>query len=157
MPKLKVREVKNMKSGIGAFGTTIFNNFVHLSDVPELQHSRSEIIRLLSSANMLSYVLYNNSNMMLGYLVGEKKHLNDGRIVFYVSYMYIGKKYRSKKLGSYLMNLIIDKCRETGIKFITLTCDTKNKKVMSFYEKMKFVQDPLLRNFKRHDIFTLYL
>ncbi len=71
--------------------------------------------------------------------------------------MYVGKNFRGKKIGSQLMNLAINRCKLTGINFVVLTCDTKDKKVYSFYERMGFMPDPLLRNFGRHEVLTLYL
>lgn len=156
MEKVKIVEISKMKSGINNFAKIVFNNFKHISRIPELQHNMIEISRLLSSSNTISYVIY-SSNVIIGYLIGEKKHLNDGRIVFYISYLYICKKYRGKNLGSHLVNLIIDKCKSWGIKFILLTCDTKDSKVIKFYDKFGFRPDTLLRSGNDYDVYTLYL
>ena len=95
---------------------TIFNNFIHLANIPQLEHNKNELLRLLTSYNTITYVAYCDDKI-IGYLVGEDKQLNDGRIVFYISYIYIGKNYRGMKLGSKFMSLIIDKSKSKGVTF----------------------------------------
>jgi len=154
--KVSIKEINQMRSGIIEFADTIYNNFVHLSKTPQLEHNRQELRRLLSSYNTTSYVAY-SGNIMIAYLVGETKKLNDGRMVFYISYLYVGQKYRGLKLGTKLMDLVFKKCKKDGVQFVTLTCDVKDKKVVEFYERMGFMPDPILRNYGQHEVFTLYL
>jgi GNAT superfamily N-acetyltransferase len=120
-------------------------------------HSKNEILRSLTSDDTFCYFLYDNKKL-IGYLTGEYKTLNDNRYVFYVSYFYICSSYRNKQLGSKLMKLLINKCTREGTKFILLTCDTFDNKVVQFYKKLGFVQDPILGDEnKRHNVFVLYL
>jgi ribosomal protein S18 acetylase RimI-like enzyme len=154
--KVSIKEINQMRTGIIQFADTIYNNFIHLSSKPQLQHNRQELRRLLSSHNTTSYVAYMDKTI-IGYLVGETKKLNDGRFVFYISYLYVGQKYRGLKLGSKLMDLVLKKCKKEGIQFVTLTCDIDDKKVIEFYERMGFMPDPILRNHSKHEVFTLYL
>ena len=101
-------------------------------------------------------MIYKN-NSIIAYLVGEMKDLNDGRRCYYISYLYVGEKYRGKKIGTKLMNLIIEKCKVNRIKYLLLTCDTNDKPVFEFYEKLGFVPDTILRNYGRHEVMTLFL
>jgi ribosomal protein S18 acetylase RimI-like enzyme len=154
--KITLKEISHMKTGVISFVNTIYNNFIHLSNNHQLEHNRNELKRLLSSNNMLSYVAYHDTNI-IAYIIGETKQLNDGRVVFYISYLYVGNKYRGMKLGSKLMSLIIQKCNLMGTTFVMLTCDTQDSKVYEFYKKMKFITDPILQNFTQHEILTLFL
>ena len=65
--------------------------------------------------------------------------------------------YRRHKIGSYLMDKIIDYCKNNSIKFIVLSCDTYDKQVVDFYtKKYKFIKDPVLSTGGRHDVFCLF-
>ena len=154
--KLSIKEITNMKNGVNMLSDIIYNNFSYLSDRPELQHNVHEIQKLLTAPDTLSFVVYNNDSI-IAYLVGEYKKLNDGRVCYYISYVYVCEKYRGKKIGTKLMNLVIDKCKNNNIKYLLLTCDTQDKPVYEFYEKMGFVPDTLLRNYGRHEVMTLFL
>ena len=55
------------------------------------------------------------------------------------------------------MNKIIKKCQDNGTKFIVLTCDTQDQKIVNFYKKYGFKIDSYLGNGKRHEVFSLYL
>ena len=94
---------------------------------------------------------------MIAYLIGEFKTLNDGRYVYYISYLYVAKPYRSRKIGAQLMKLIISKCNNIGVKHIILTCDTHDRKVLTFYKNIGFIPDPVLKNLSRHEVYTLYM
>lgn len=157
MSKIVIKELINIKhDSINGFANSIYNNFIYISDNEDLMHSKDEIKRLLASKNTICYVMYDNNNI-IAYIVGEKKHLDDGRFTYYIDYIYVSKKYRGRKLGTKLIDIAINKCKNLGIKFIMLTCDTHDDKVMSFYIKIGFMPDPVLRNFKRHEVLTLYL
>jgi ribosomal protein S18 acetylase RimI-like enzyme len=135
----------------------VYKNFVYLSNFPNLSHTRTELKRLLSSTNSIYYLVYDNKNQIIGYLIGEFKTLNDSRRVFYISYLYIANIYRGKGIGKQLMNMIINKMSSIGIRYIMLTCDTKDQKVMNYYTSLGFVPDAVLRTMDRHEIYVLYL
>ena len=124
---------------------------------PNLGHNIDEIRRLLNDRNMISYVAYDKQGKIIAYLIGEMKHLNDGRIVYYISYLYVIPQYRNRKIGSQLIHLMIQKCKQRGTKFIMLTCDTSNKMLIAFYMKRGFIRDPILKNGKQHEVFCLYV
>jgi ribosomal protein S18 acetylase RimI-like enzyme len=150
--KISIKEISKMKNGLNSFVSTIYNNFIHLSKIPQLEHNQNEIIKLLTSPSMISYVAYHDTQI-IAYIIGEIKHLNDGRIVYYISYLYIGNKYRDMKLGTKLMNLIINKCKTSNINSILLTCDILDNRVTNFYKRIGFTPDPILQNFTNHEVF----
>lgn len=137
----------------------IFNNFFYLTNFPELQHTKKDIMDILSSnskSKILCYLLYDDKKL-IGYLIGDFRTFPDNRYGFYISYVFIAEKYRNQKLGSKLMNLLIEKCKKVSVKFIILTCDTNDKKIVNFYKKYGFKVDSSLGGNKRHDVFCLNL
>lgn len=134
----------------------IFNNFNYLTEFPELSHTKKEIIKLLQSDNSIIYLVY-DKNKLIGYLVGDARKFPDGRYGYYISYLYVLKSYRNKKIGSTLMNMLINNAKNQGIKFILLTCDTDDTKVVNFYIKYGFKVDSSLGGSKRHNVYCLYL
>jgi GNAT superfamily N-acetyltransferase len=140
-----------------AFVDVVYNNFIYLTKFPELMHTREEIKRILKSDETFGCIIYDENNNIVGYLIGEFKNLNDNRYVYYISYFYILQKYRSKGIGKIIMKVVINKCTKRGIKFVMLTCDLYDGKIVEFYKKMGFVDDPVLNSKGRHRVMTLFL
>lgn len=155
MKKLVVSELRQMINPNNLINT-IYDNFIYLKEQQNLMHNKQEIKRLLTDENMIGYMVY-DGNYIIAYLIGETKHLTDGRIVYYISYMYVAPKYRKHKIGSYLLKKVILDTKNRGLKFILLTYDVSNNKLLNFYTKFGFHRDPILKNNQQHDIFTLYL
>ena len=155
MNKIKCIEVRKIKNH-SLLATVAYNNFIYLTKFPELMHTKEDIVKALQSDGNLCYLLYDGNNL-IGYLIGDFRTLQDSRYAYYISYLYISKQYRDKKLGSRLMDKIIKKCQDTGVKFIVLTCDTKDDKIIRFYERYGFKVDSYLGGGKRHEVFTLYI
>ena len=134
----------------------IYKNFNYLIKYPELQHNMKTIIETLKAEGNFCYLLYHDIKL-IGYLVGDFRVLPDNRYGYYISYAYICEDYRNRKLGSQLMNKLINKVKEKGVKFIVLTCDVRDKQVVKFYQKYGFNKDPNLGGNKPHIVFSLYL
>jgi len=138
--------------------TTIYKNFADISNQDGAIHTPQEISKLLKSSDFIGLFVYTEEKTIAGYLIGELKRLDDGRYVYYISYIYVANKYRNNKIGTYLMDLLIKKCKTIwGINFIVLTCDTKDPKIVKFYQNFGFIPDPVIRTMRRHDVMTLYL
>ena len=155
MSKIKCVETNKIKNP-ELLASVVFNNFIYLTHFPELQHTKKDIVKILITDSCLCYLLY-DENKLIGYLIGDFRNLPDNRYAFYVSYVYISDKYRNRKLGSELMQYLIKRCNDVGTKFIVLTCDTNDQKVVNFYTKMGFVIDSSLGGNKRHNVYCLYL
>ena len=143
-PKLVIKEIRGFKDPL-PFASTVYNNFGYLSKDPEAQHNMNEILRLFRDENFVGFLVY-LGNKIVAYLVGEKKVLNDGRMVFYITYIFVSNKFRGKKIGTQLIGRLINRCKDWGIKFILLTCDVKNEKAYTWYKKIGFQEDPLLNS-----------
>lgn len=157
MIKFTIREIRGV-SDPTPFATLIYKNFQYLEKEPVLNHNIDEIKKLLTNENFIGLLVYDNNGKMIAYLVGEIKHLNDGRITYYITYFYVAPMYRHKRIGSKLLQLLINKCKQNwGVNYITLTCDINDRKLLEFYKKRGFDVDIMLKNGGRHEIYTLYL
>lgn len=166
MPKFIIKEVERLTKDINFFADIVYKNFLHLSRYPKLKHNKKEIVRLLQSYDMVSYFVYNAENVLIAYLIGERKTLDDGRYVFYISYLYVAKRYRKHGIGGKLIDRIKKKFQmstsagninDSSIHNIVLTCDTRNKETCLFYRKRGFMPDPTYRTFDEYDVYTAYI
>jgi len=154
--KIYYRDLLPMRENTTHFTDVIYNNFLNLRRNKDLKHTKTEISRLLVSQKMYGFLIYNNA-ILIGYLVGEMLNLNDGRLVYYINYLYVAKKYRKKGLGEQLVKLALRKSENIGLSFVVLTCDTYNQHVCEFYKKRGFILDPILSKGAQYDVFTYYL
>lgn len=141
---------------INMFVDIIYNNFKNLAEYPDLKHNRTDIYNLLKSSTMKGYIV-RQSNKILGYLIGEDMILADGRKIYYVSYIFITESFRNKKLGSKLIDIVINNSRLLNFDGVMLTCDTEDSKVFYFYQKLGFMPDLVLRRYNRHDVMYLQI
>ncbi len=146
--------VTNKINNPESFAKTIYNNFIYLTAYPELSHDINSIKDCIDSNNPLSIIIKFDKKI-IGYLVGDFRELADKRYVFYVSYMYVSEQYRSKGIGTKLVQTLIQTCLNYKVNLILLTCDTNDKKIIKFYEKFGFKKDPILASNKRHDQYSL--
>jgi len=158
MDVIRIDEVNRHKihSNISIYTKIIYENFIELTQFSNVKHTPQDIYALLESENMVGYVII-YAKKIIGYLFGEYTSLNDGRNVYYLSYIYIAPKYRKAQLGTKLLIKLINMCNHRGTKFIILTCDSQDKKVMNFYKKFGFINDPVLKRSDRYMVMCLYL
>ena len=81
----------------------IFLNFIFLMEEQDIRFSVNDIQRLFISRNIVGWFLLNDNENIVGYLIGEIKHLDDGRLVYFICYFYIINEYRSKGFGKILL------------------------------------------------------
>jgi len=139
-------------SNLELFATVIYKNFINLLPYKQLQHTKQEIYRILTSDNA-KVILVMVNKKMAAYLIGEIMKLNDGRIVFYINYIFTSKLFRNRGFGSALMKVVENIVKNENLDGIMLTCDTENKYVYDFYIKKGFMPDLILRKYDRHDVF----
>ena len=82
---------------ISKLAKTIYNNFIYLKDIPQLEHNIQTITDLLSNPDNKFFFLY-QENSLIGYLIAELKTLNDGRFVCYVDYIYIAPRSQNHEM-----------------------------------------------------------
>ena len=139
-------KVENPIDKIPDFINIVFECFNDLKIVDDTHHSHININKLLSNNINFCYIsLDDDLRTINGYLIGEKKLLMDGRLVFFITYIYVASVDRNKGIGTTLIEKIILKCRKTyGINYIMLMCRTESK-INNFYLKLGFVQDPIIK------------
>lgn len=133
------------------FDFMIYNNFIDIINYPDLLHNYDEINKLLNSPDV-QVLLYIVDKKLVGYLVGNIIILNDMRKVFFIQYIYISQKNRSKGIGNLLLNYVFEKSKQVDLNGIMLVCDTHNKQVFDWYSRHGFMLDMYLRNYKKHDV-----
>lgn len=156
MSKLTVKDFNPAVHNVDMLVNIIHYNFLYLNHDPNLQHTKEEIKRLLTDKNCIGFLVFDGKKLV-AYMFGELKFLNDGRNVYYISYVYVIQSYRNRKIGSYLMNLAIQKMKQRNIRYIVLTVDIQDKKAYDFYMKKGFMPDNILRNYGRHEVLSMQI
>lgn len=64
-----------------------------------------------------------------------------------LNYIYVEKEYRNKKIGSKLMEFLIDNCIKSHCVNITLEVSEKNNEGLKLYDKYKFVKSAIRKNY----------
>ena len=141
----------------------IYTSFKKLSHNPKLSHNLDEIGRLLGSPNSVLVVVnkLNNPNnptnpnktRLCAYLLGEVKKLNDGRNVFFITYIYVSGQMRAHGIGNKLLAKAESICKEKNLSGIMLICDTSDSFVLNWYQNKGYMEDLYLRNYSRYDVF----
>lgn len=131
---------------------TIYKNFLELSPHPRLNHTKVEIQKTLESKGCVLFLILQD-NKIVAYLVGEIMDLEDTRHVLFISYIYVVKFMRNKKLGCKLMSMAISYGIDQRCDGIMLIYDTSDRKLERFYDKYGFMLDFHLRRYEQHDVF----
>jgi ribosomal protein S18 acetylase RimI-like enzyme len=122
----------------------IFTNFIDLQYQGGIEFSIDSINNTLTSPNLLGWFLIDSDNKVIGYMVGDKKRLDDGRRIYYISYFYIVESYRNTGLGKQMMINCINYVSSENIPFIILTTEV-NSNAFKLYRNMGFVFDPIIK------------
>jgi GNAT superfamily N-acetyltransferase len=129
----------------------VYKNFKHLVPYEELMHNKEELTRLVT--NPQSHILFIMVNKKIAaYLIGELKDLNDGRRVFYISYIYTAINHRKKGFASKLISYIEALCKKFKYDGILLTMDIDDESVHNFYQMRGFMPDMMLRRYNKFNV-----
>jgi len=149
---MAVITIKNLtKEKSKKFANVIYLNFINLTKYPKLNHNKKELSRLLTSSNTRIYLLL-HKNKIASYLVGEFINLDDGRLVFFINYIFTSKLFRDSGLGSTLIKHSIGVAVKNKCDGIMLICDVENEKINNFYLMRGFMPDVVLRRYDKHDV-----
>lgn len=139
-------------SDVDRFVSIIYNNFPELHSSPEI-HNKKDIKSILLNENMYGFIITKDSTI-IGYLFGDMRIASySTRRIFYISYIYIGSKYRDRGLGTKLINKSIELANRLHLDGVMLTYDTQNSSLVKFYQNKGFMLDTMLRKYTRFDIF----
>lgn len=134
----------NQITNINRLAKIIFFNFIELQNESDIVFNINDITSTLTSNNLLGWFLLDDDSKIVGYIIGELKQLTDGRYVYYISYFYIIKKYRSKGIGFKMMLICIDYIKSIGIQFIMLLSNIHSN-AFQLYNKLGFGYDPIIK------------
>lgn len=129
---------------INRLAKIIFLNFIKLMDQPNIKFSMDAIERLLVSNNLVGWFLLDNNDKIIGYLIGEIQRLQDGRLVYFISYFYISKIYRGKGLGKIMLLRCLKFIKDNNIPF-TMLITERDTVGYNLYKKIGFQNDPLIK------------
>lgn len=138
---------------ISLFIDIIYNNFIDLKVDDKLLHNKIEIKKNISSKNTVNIIITDDSNKIIGYLISNIIILDDRRKVIYISYIYVAKNERNKKIGSYLLKEAENYGKKMNCIGIMLIFDTYKPTLVNFYEIHGYILDINLRRYERHDVY----
>jgi ribosomal protein S18 acetylase RimI-like enzyme len=134
---------RTFKENIIKFGKVVYSNFIGIKDELIFNHTPETVVELLSSVKLISIVGYNEKGKVISYLLGEIEPLPDGRLVFFIVYLYVANKYRNRGIGKELLrrlhNYLIFNIG--GISFIIALLDKSRQSVLYFYWQNDFRKD----------------
>lgn len=122
----------------------IFTNFIDLQYQGGIEFTIDSIKNNLTSTGLLGWFLINNDNKIIGYIIGDKQNLRDGRYVYYLSYFFIIPKYRGNSLGKKMLMNCLEYVKNINIKFILLTSEIDTN-AFKLYTSLGFLYDPIIK------------
>lgn len=140
---MKLQEFEKLKN-TDRLSKIIYLNFIKLMNQPGIDFSIESIENLLVSNNMVGWFLLDNNDKIVGYLIGEKKSLQDGRIVFFMNYFYIHKTYRGYGLGKKMLLKCLNYVKSNNILF-TMLITEKDTVGYKLYKKIGFKKDAIIK------------
>ena len=141
-------------NNLNSFVDIVYNHFIDLSNDEKLKHTKDDIKKLIESENFRGYIVRYNGKYIIGYILGEITHLNDGRDVYFISYLYTVKNFRNHGIASKLIDWAKNNMKKEFVYTMMLICDTGNKKLVDFYMKKGYMLDMILRRYEKHDVFS---
>ena len=135
------------------FAKTVYNNFKYLERYSNLKHNMTEIIRIIKSPNSIIIFKINNKKIV-GYVLGEIIKLNDGRNIFYITYIFTSRQFRLQGIASELLNVVFKIVSDKGLDCVMLTYDSDDVHLKNFYEKKGFMPDVILRTYDKFEVLS---
>ena len=129
---------------IDKLSNIIFTNFIDLQYQGGIEFTIDSIKNNLSSTGLLGWFLIDGNNKIIGYIVGDKQNLRDGRYVYYLSYFFIIPKYRNHGLGKKMLANCLQHISDINIKFILLTSEIDTNG-FRLYKSLGFGYDPIVK------------
>ena len=133
----------NSLSNINRLAKIIFLNFFNLQYEKNIEFSIESIIDILSSSALTGWFLLDNDDKIIGYLIGKTQGLQDGRFVYFISYLYIVNKYRKRGLATRMLLTCMEYVKDNNISNIMLITKN-NSNAHRLYSKLGFDIDPLI-------------
>ena len=140
---------------ISRLAKIIFLNFIELQKESDIVFNINDITTTLSSNSLLGWFLLDDNGKIIGYIIGELKDLTDGRYVYYISYFYLIKQFRSKGLGYKMMLMCIEYIKSINVQYIMLLSNI-NSNAFKLYKSLGFSYDPIIKVNNPNYVVLLY-
>lgn len=134
----------------------VYRNFEELNTSPELDHTRYNIAKVLTSPDGVS-IFAVIDGIIVAYLLAESTILENSQQYMHIYYLYTSPMYRGNGIATYLLNMIQRYAEELNINTLSLTFDTQDKELEKFYLKNYFIYDDKLRSYQRYDMLVKYI
>jgi ribosomal protein S18 acetylase RimI-like enzyme len=132
------------------FVEVIYRNFEYLAKYKELDHTREDILKVLTSkTSLLLVATYKGSivSYLLADLVGYNK-----RLFMHIYYIFTSPSYRSNGVATFLLNNVQNYADVFNCSALSLTYDTYNLQLRKYYRSNGFRIDNELRSGGRFDM-----
>lgn len=153
--KLYLKEIQGglLKINTNALVNVIYNNFKYLEKQNVANHDEEYISELINSENMYSIFIYDKKKRIVGYLIGKTNMLDDERIVYFISYIYVSPNYRNNGIGTRMLNTLVNRIKHWNISDIMLITNKKNPKLINFFMNNNgFVFDNKFKTNQDYDV-----
>jgi len=136
---MRIQIFKKIKN-IDKLTKIIFTNLIDYVNLGITIFNYDYIKYNLSQPDLLGWFLLDNDNNIVGYIIGNVKRISDGRLTYFINYIYILEKYQGYGLSNELLEIVIKYTEENNINFIMTLC-LKND--LYKYAKFGFIKDPI--------------
>ena len=96
------------------------------------------------------FIIAENNGKVIGYTIGRPQNRAPAERVAEIVSLAVDPTWRQKGVGAKLTNFLIEHFKEKGLKEISLCVRTKNKKGISFYQKLGFKILKTIKNYYRN-------
>lgn len=140
---MKIQKFERIDN-VEKLSSIIFTNFIDLQYQGGVEFTIDSIKNSLTSSGLLGWFLINGDNKIIGYVIGDRQNLKDGRYVYYISYFFIIPKYRNHGLGKKMLINCMKYIESINIKFVLLTSEI-NTNAFKLYKSIGFIYDPIIK------------
>ncbi len=141
-------EIKNIQ---GLYYDEMYK--IHLDVMPENDKMTKECFYDEFERNTRKYFIAVKDNEVIGY-IGIFDSLDDYNIIGIA----VKENYQNQKVGTMLLNKIIDVANQNGVKTLSLEVDQTNTKAINFYKKHGFVVTNIRKKYyKDNDALIMWL
>jgi predicted acetyltransferase len=135
---IKISNIKKKDNKIFLKFATIYFKGLNNKFKSTKSWKRNYLKDLLKNKRILAKWISENKNKV-GFLIIKKlKNKNSKKTKFIIHDFFILREFRSKKIGTSVVNQIIKYCKNKKITEIEIEIIEKNKKVINFWKNFKF-------------------
>lgn len=131
----------------------IFYVFRHLSDLPELEHTRRNIYNRLARDDAvvtMALIRTDDGYRIVGFIMAAA--VDEFPNLLHIYYLLTAPQFRNIGIAMNLLSSLYTFARTNRYKLISLVFDTRNQQLTQFYFKNKYYFDESFRSYKQYDM-----